>query len=609
MPSFLEKLNQQSSEGKIVKPGAEGRKEAPADTSAIGHLAGAAMPGQSNPKPAAPRPASAEPAPSAAPSAAGEERGGIRTTEHDIEIDRGYGRRRLIQIISGILACVILVAGIAVAMRYFTMVEIPDFTGKTIAEMKRWCIDNKIYVTESPVYSMEIDEDYVIRQSVEGGAKLSPKKTIEVTYSLGADPKEKITVPDLMSMTAPDISDWGKANKLLKLNIIEEYNNEYDKGMVIRYSFGSASISEKNFTRGDSLTVNVSRGPSDYGSYMKIRDYRGSYRTEAETWCNNYGIKAIFSEAASDTVAEGRIISQSVEVGKILNYGDTVEFVVSTGAGVTVPDFSEIFKENVNSAAAGLNVVVKSVYSSDVPYGGFISQSAEPGSQVTKKDSEVVVYYSLGKPYIGNLVGMRENEIDSMLYDYNRQGAALTRNIIYVDSKAPKGTVVSASRGSEWVELNAFIEFEVSRGNLSDEGSSENPGKLYTVPNYSSVLKDDAAAYDRNVSVEIVMRYSDSVAYGRLISQSAPAGSWMTMGDKVTLVYSVGRPYVGDYVGLNESELQAVSYEFTRMGAGVSFQVEYVASAEPRGTIVSASKQSEYVLMNEVILIQVSLGS
>ena len=623
MPSFLDKINNQASEGNIVKPSADGRKAAPADTSALGHLASAAMPGQGNPQPKAakqPQPASqAEPTaqPAAQPAASRpvfapaptQHEGGIRTTEHEVEIDKGYGRRRFIQIVSAILAILILVAGIVVAVRYFTMVELPDFTGKTIAEMKKWCIDNKIYITESPVYRMDVDENYIISQSIEGGTRIAPKKTVNVVYSLGADPNEKIPVPDLMSMTAPEISEWGQKNKLAKLKINEEYSNDYEKGAVIRYTFSSATVSELNFTRGDSLTVTVSRGPSEYNSYRQIKNYRGALRSEAENWCNNYGIKAVFTEEPSDEIAEGRIISQSVEPGKTLEYGDTVEFIVSSGPGIIVPDFSNTIKEEASGIASGLNVVVKSQYSSTVPYGGFISQSVEAGSRVFKKDAVVVVTYSLGKPYISNLVGMREDSIPQMFYDLNRNGAGLTYNIVYVDSKVAKGTVVAASRGSEWVELHSFIEIEVSRGNLKDDDTKPvDPITYYYVPDYSKILKEDAAAYNRNINVEIVTRYSETVPYGGLISQSVSAGTPVTANNKVTLIYSAGKPYIGKVSGMNESQLPEFFYMFTRMGANVTYQISYVDSTEPRGTVISASKENEYIGMTEVIQIQVSKG-
>jgi serine/threonine-protein kinase len=109
------------------------------------------------------------------------------------------------------------------------------------------------------------------------------------------------------------------------------------------------------------------------------------------------------------------------------------------------------------------------------------------------------------------------------------------------------------------------------------------------------------------------MRYSDTVPYGGLISQSVKPGGYVTQEkNRVTLVYSAGKPYIGNLVGRAENELPAIFYDFTQMGASITYEITYVDVADPtmfpKGTVVAVSKSNEYISMNEVIQIQVSKG-
>jgi serine/threonine-protein kinase len=625
MANFLDKLNQQSVEGSITSPADSVKK--PADTGpgvAPAPKAEVAdepvgMPPKKTAKPAGEplKPTGTASAPSPArkdePKFAGMPGGGIKTIEHEIEIDKNYGSKRFLRIMLTIILLLAVAAGFVFAVRYFTMVELPDFEGKTIAEMRKWCLDNKLYLTEKTVYSMEIEENYIISQSIPGGTKVVPKKTIEVTYSLGADPNEKIPVPDLMNMTPPQIREWIDENSLSNVFIYEEYSNEYPMGAVTRYQFGSLTVDETNFRRSDSLTVYVSRGKSVSYTERKLKNFVGSLRSEVESWCSQNGMIAVFTTMLSEEVAEDRIISQSIEPDTGIESGTVIEFVVSEGPGLIVPDYSKVYKEDVMSASQGFNVNVVLRYSATVPYGGFISQSVEAGTRVNPKDNNITVVYSLGKPYLPNFVGMSESSLPELFYEFNRKGASLVYTITYVTSTAQKGTIVKASRNSEVVDLNAVIEFEVSNGLGVEPPKQEDPVVLIPVPDYSSVLNENAAELEPRIYLVIETKYSDTVPYGALISQSVKPGGYVTQEkNRVTLVYSAGKPYIGNLVGRTENELPAIFYEFTKMGASITYEITYVDVADPslypKGTVMAVSKSNEYISTNEVIQIQVSKG-
>ncbi len=614
MSSFLEKLNQQAASGSISTPKAPAEKtvkapapEVNANTSDQNKKA-AAQPAETT-KPATGSISRDTHTFSAAPAVS--QQAGIRSTEHDIEIDRSYGTKRFLRIIATVLVCVILIAAGVMAFRYFTMVTLPDFTGKTIAEMRKWCIDNNLYLTETSVFSMDVKENYIISQSELGGSKLNPKTTIDVTYSLGADPDTRIQVPDLINMKASEIREWIEENLLSNVNIYEEYSTTVAKGAVSRYVFNSITVDETNFKRSDSLTVYVSRGASTSYNAREVKDFKGVLKSEVDSWCSTNGMIAAYTVIMSDTVGENRIISQSVEAGTMLEPGATIEFVLSEGPGLIIPDYSDVKQSDAPSYASGVTVTIKNVYSLTVPYGDFISQSVAAGTRVRKAENAVTISYSIGKPWLPNFVGMSEADLPRLFYEINAKGAHLSYMITYVISTQTKGTIVEASHGLEFTELDTLVDIRVSNG-LGTVTNDPNPGNPITyviVPDYSQVLKENAAAVNRNISVTIVMNYSDTVAYGKLISQSVRAGSAVTSDDnQVTLIYSAGKPFIGDLNGKNENELPAIFYEFSKMGANVTYVVTYVDNTAAKGTIVYVSKSNEYISATEVIQIQVSKG-
>ena len=625
MANFLDKLNQKAAEGSITSPADAIKKPAaprsadavPAIKTEVPAAEPAVKPERADVRPAeeSKNPTTSAPAPK--PAARVEEQrntgvqgGGIGAPSTKSKLTKLRQRNFLRMYLPFHSAGA--VAGIVVAPR-FTMVELPDFEGKTIAEMKKWCLDNKLYLVEKTVYSMEVEEDHIILQSIPGGTKLARKRRLR-SHTASAPTNAKNQVPDLINMKPSEIRQWIEENKLKSTNIYEEYSNEYPKGVVTRYQFGNVYIDETNFKRSDSLTVYVSRGPYESYNSRVLEDFFGRLRSEVESWCASNGMVAVFTSTLSEEVGENRIISQSIEPDTRIEPGTTIEFVVSDGPGLIVPDYSKVYKEDAMSVSPGFNVSVVLKYSETVPYGGFISQSVAVGTWVHPKDNDVSVVYSLGKPYLPNFIGTSEASLPELFYELNRKGASLMYTILYVNSTSPKGTIVKASKNSEAVELHTVIDFEVSNGlGVEPPPQQDDPVVFIQVPNYSDVLKENAADLEPRIFVVIEMRYSDTVPYGGLISQSVKPGGYVTQEkNRVTLVYSAGKPYIGNLVGRAENELPAIFYDFTQMGASITYEITYVDVADPtmfpKGTVVAVSKSNEYISMNEVIQIQVSKG-
>ncbi len=139
-------------------------------------------------------------------------------------------------------------------------------------------------------------------------------------------------------------------------------------------------------------------------------------------------------------------------------------------------------------------------------------------------------------------------------------------------------------------------------------------GKGVTVPDFSTILPDDAQAAVEGVTVRMRMQFTQSLPYGQLISQSETAGTVLTSKDDqgIEVVYSAGQPYIKDYrrSEILEGDLQKLFFdEFRSKGANISYQVRYVNSAEPYGTIVGMSKFNQFLPLEDTITFDISLGN
>jgi len=140
----------------------------------------------------------------------------------------------------------------------------------------------------------------------------------------------------------------------------------------------AAGVSVK---RGQAIVVFVSSGPPS----VNVPDVTGKKKDEAESKLTDAGFKVSFSEDYSDTVPEGRVISQNPGSGSAVKFS-TVSVVVSKGPPlVTIPEIAN--GTNADDAKAqleGLGLKVKI----DKQFGGFLNQvvamDPKAGQQVPK---------------------------------------------------------------------------------------------------------------------------------------------------------------------------------------------------------------------------------
>jgi serine/threonine-protein kinase len=424
-------------------------------------------------------PASPEPAPKSAAAREARERVSniekyrspgtgpvITAPEHEVEVDRSYSKRKTLRTFLIAVTVIILALAGLYAFNIMNQVTLKNFVGTPLNDAKTWGISNKITIEVETHYSLEQENDHIISQNHAPGQTIQKGAVLTIQVSKGPDPDERLHLPNFTNMTSSQLSDWKTQHKATNANIMQEYSETIATGQYIRKEFNNTAVTESNYTRKDSLLIYISKGPA--AKNIEVPDFKEKAKAEVTAWAGKNDIETEFTEAASDKIPKDMVISQSISPGEKIAAQTKITITLSQGKTITIPNFSTLTKEEAG-AQSDIAVTVKTRYSATVPYGKLISQSQPAGKKLTDETPKVTVIYSEGEPYIDNLVGKTEKDLQSYFFDLTSKGANITYNVVYVDSSEPKGQVVWASPKSQFVGMTAHVTVHVSRENLKKE--------------------------------------------------------------------------------------------------------------------------------------------
>jgi len=346
------------------------------------------------------------------------------------------------------------------------------------------------------------------------------------------------------------------------------------------------------------------------GGGVEVIDLKGKTLTDAKLWASENGVMLSESKEYSDTVEEGSIISQDVEPGQKLPSGRFLTVTVSLGHDMSVmvplPDFMSMTSDDVKAWADEnymSKVRITAEFSADVPAGKVISFNVNDSTAVkeVRRDSAIVVVVSKGPQEETATIKVPDFKTKSLAECYafaQENGITLTVKEEY-DNYIAAGTIMSQSvKADQMVAKGSEIVLVVSKG------------KMITVPDFSGYLKDQASAVasELGLPVSITEKYS-SASKGRLISQSAPAGSVYKAGDIVELKYSLGNKIVvSSYVGQTRDAIETWAQGLNDQGAKITIKVSEAKSNEKRGTIIYQDVANTTVGYKATINITVSAG-
>lgn len=231
-------------------------------------------------------------------------------------------------------------------------------------------------------FSETVAKGAVIRTDPAPGERILKNGTLEAVISQGP---ERHSVPDLRGLTEAQVPTKLREATLVLGETTQQFHDKVPKGQVIR----TTPKAGERVRRASSVDIVVSKGRQP----IKIPDFTGKPADRATKALGDLGFKVDASaHEHSDTVPEGRVISQSPSSGEGFK-GDEIRLVVSDGPEiVTLPDVRRMSYEDARKQLTDLGLKVRSVRSR--LYIGFDrvgGMDPDPGTQVRKGSTVTLI--------------------------------------------------------------------------------------------------------------------------------------------------------------------------------------------------------------------------
>jgi beta-lactam-binding protein with PASTA domain/predicted Ser/Thr protein kinase len=260
-------------------------------------------------------------------------------------------------------------------------VPVPDLSGKTVQEAETALTTAGLTLggaTEE--FNDTVEVGVIFDQTPEPGVELEKGGAVKVVVSKGT---EMAVVPDLVGLTETDASRLAQSAGF-DLDVPErEPSKDVEKGKVIRQTPEAAQEAAK----GSLITLVISEGPD----LQQVPDVTGKPAAEAKSTLTAAGFKVKTTEAFSDTVKKGVVISQNPTPNVFVNAGSQITISVSKGVEtVTVPDVTGKSEGEATSALDALGLQVTVNYQISPDEGFVLTQDPLPGAEVKRGDNVTI---------------------------------------------------------------------------------------------------------------------------------------------------------------------------------------------------------------------------
>ncbi len=253
----------------------------------------------------------------------------------------------------------------------------------------------------------------------------------------------------------------------------------------------------------------------------------------------------------SDTVEEGKVMSQDPAANDAVASGSRVNLVVSSGKTasdqVSVPNLSNLTASEAEAQLAqnGLKGNSKSGYSDSVAAGQIYDQDPSPATMV--EPGTVVTYYvSSGQETktstVPSVIGLSESDARSTL---EALGLKVTVEYAKADNVSEGEVSAQSIAADTEVTSGTSITITVSSGSTTE-----------TVPDVVGMTRSEARSTLRNAGFKVTVLEAAG-AKGVVVSQS-PTGS-ATSGTTITITVGTGTSSTGDPSKPSDSEADSGS--------------------------------------------------
>ena len=284
-------------------------------------------------------------------------------------------------------------------------VSLPNVVGLSKEEAQKTIEDLKLkFEIESEEYNAEVEKDCIISQDPTYTEKYNNVKegsTVKVVISKGA---EKTTVPKVIGMQEDEAVKALEEAKL-KAEIVEETSKKVEEGYVI--SQETDANTEAN--AGDTVKIHVSTGTGI--KQVTMIDVKGKTEADAKTTLEKLGLVVNIGSSEDKSKDNGVVLTQSIEVGKVIDEGTTVTITVNKLAETkTVP----------------ITVNVKSLLDGDI----YETSTSEEKDKNDKKVKEVALRVTVGEDTI---YSKKVKASETAVAVGNAKGTGTTTVKVYID--------------------------------------------------------------------------------------------------------------------------------------------------------------------------------
>ena len=260
---------------------------------------------------------------------------------------------------------------------YLTM---PETTGRTLTDVQADLDALGLHTQVEEEFSDDVDTGSVTRSDPEGGSSVHKRTEVQLYVSKGVDMK---TVPELTGKSQDEAQRSLTEAGLTVGAITDAYSEDVPQGQVISQSVAAGT----SLAHDSAVDIVLSKGRQP----LTVPTLSGLSASAAKSAIEDLGLVAAPTDAYSDTVAEGQVISQQTREGSTLHRGDSVAYTVSKGPEkVAIPDVVGLQREEARSRLESAGFTVKE----EAVLGGFFGtvRSSDPAAgTMTKKGSTVTI--------------------------------------------------------------------------------------------------------------------------------------------------------------------------------------------------------------------------
>ena len=202
-------------------------------------------------------------------------------------------------------------------------IAVPDLIGHTLEDAEKMLDEAGLKYQLKPVESEE-DANTVTDQDPKSGEEVEEGTRVIIYYS---QESSGIVIPDVTNKSVEDATSELENQGLTVKGTTEQYSDSVPKGKVC----GTDPVVGSSVKSGTSVTLIISKGPES--DMVKVPNLVNKKLEVAIEKLADAGLEAPAepSYVYSDTVPEGRVVSQSVKSGTSVEVGTVIDFSVSLG--------------------------------------------------------------------------------------------------------------------------------------------------------------------------------------------------------------------------------------------------------------------------------------